>query len=112
MIDPQDQFLRLIIMIDPDPEVFDIPSRNFEYCRYQISENFANLKESLKFPKLAQKSKLILLLFCQMMIRYSPRTIEKMKIMGALLELPAKQHCQSGPFTLELGQIGYIGSAI
>ena len=100
MIDPQDQFLRLIIMIDPDPEVFDIPSRNFEYCRYQISEN------------LAQKSKLILLLFCQMMIRYSPRTIEKMKIMGALLELPAKQHCQSGPFTLELGQIGYIGSAI
>ena len=27
-----------------------------------------------------------------------------MKILGALLELPAKQHCQSSPFTSNLGQ--------
>ena len=36
--------------------------------------------------------------------------IEKIKILGALLELPAKQHCQSSPFTSKLGQIGQIGS--
>ena len=29
----------------------------------------------------------------------APRKIEKMKILGALLELPAKQHCQYSPFT-------------
>ena len=40
------------------------------------------------------------------------RIIEKMKILGALLELPAKQHCQSSPFTSKLGQIGQIGSAV
>ena len=28
----------------------------------------------------------------------APRTIEKMKILGAVLELPAKQHCQFSPF--------------
>jgi hypothetical protein len=28
-----------------------------------------------------------------------------MKILGAVLELPAKQHCQSSPFTSNLGQI-------
>ena len=38
--------------------------------------------------------------------------IEKIKILGALLELPAKQHCQSSPFTSKLGQIGQIGSAV
>ena len=27
----------------------------------------------------------------------APRTIEKRKILGAVLELPAKQHCQSSP---------------
>jgi hypothetical protein len=32
--------------------------------------------------------------------------IEKIKILGAILELPAKQHCQSSPFTSKLGQIG------
>ena len=32
--------------------------------------------------------------------------IEKIKILGALWELPAKQHCQSFPFTLKLGLIG------
>ena len=32
--------------------------------------------------------------------KYSaPRKIEKMKILGALSELPSKQHCQSSPFT-------------
>ena len=35
--------------------------------------------------------------------------IEKIKILGALLELPAKQHCQSSPFTSKLGQVGLIG---
>ena len=45
--------------------------------------------------------------------KYSaPMTIEKMKILGAVLELPAKQHCQSSPFTSKLGQIGQIGSAV
>ena len=29
-----------------------------------------------------------------------------MKILGALLELPAKKHSQSSPFTSKLGQIG------
>ena len=37
--------------------------------------------------------------------------IEKMKNLGAVLELPSKQHCQSRPFTSKLGQIGQIGSA-
>ena len=45
--------------------------------------------------------------------KYSaPRTIEKMKILGAVLELPAKQHYQSSPFTSKWGQIGQIGSAV
>jgi hypothetical protein len=45
--------------------------------------------------------------------KYSaPRTIENIKILGALLELPAKQHCQSSPFTSKLGQIGQIGSVV
>ena len=35
-----------------------------------------------------------------------------MKILGAVLELPAKQHCQSSPFTSKLGQIGQISSAV
>ena len=35
-------------------------------------------------------------------------SIEKIKIPGAVLELPAKQHCQSRPFTSKLGQIGQI----
>ena len=38
--------------------------------------------------------------------------IEKMQILGAVLELLAKQHCQSSPFTSKLGQIGQIGSAV
>jgi len=38
--------------------------------------------------------------------------IEKIKILGAILELPAKQHCQSSPFTSKLDQIGQIGSAV
>ena len=39
------------------------------------------------------------------------RTVEKIKILGAVLELPSKQHCQSSPSTSKLGQIGQIGSA-
>jgi hypothetical protein len=38
--------------------------------------------------------------------------VEKMKILGADLELPAKQHCQSRPFTSKLCQLGQIGSAV
>jgi hypothetical protein len=38
--------------------------------------------------------------------------IEKIKILGALLELPAKQHCQSSPFISKLGQIGQISGAV
>ena len=38
--------------------------------------------------------------------------IEKIKILGAVLELPAKQHCQSSPFASKLGKIGQIGSAV
>ena len=38
--------------------------------------------------------------------------IKKIKILGAVLELPAKWHCQSSPFTSRLGQIGQIGSAL
>ena len=34
-----------------------------------------------------------------------------MKILGALLELLAKQNYQSSPFSSKLGQIGQIGSA-
>ena len=32
--------------------------------------------------------------------------IEKIKILGVVLELPAKQHCQSSPFTSEVGPNG------
>jgi hypothetical protein len=38
--------------------------------------------------------------------------IEKIEILGAILELPAKKQCQSSPFTSKLGQIGQIGSAV
>ena len=34
-----------------------------------------------------------------------------MKILGAVLELPAKQQRQYSPFTSKLGQIGQIGCA-
>jgi hypothetical protein len=29
----------------------------------------------------------------------APMAIEKIKILGAILELPAKQHCETSPFT-------------
>ena len=32
--------------------------------------------------------------------------IEKIKILGAVLELPAKQHCQFSLFTAKMGQMG------
>jgi hypothetical protein len=38
--------------------------------------------------------------------------IEIIEILGAILELPAKQHCQSSPFTKKMGQIGQICSAV
>ena len=37
---------------------------------------------------------------------WAPIAIEKIKILGAPWELLAKQHCQSSPFTSNLGQIG------
>ena len=39
-------------------------------------------------------------------------TIEKIKILGAVLEPLAKQHCQSSLFTSKLDQIGQIGSVV
>ena len=39
-------------------------------------------------------------------------TIEKIKVLGAVLELQVKEHCQSSPFTSRLGQIGKIGSGV
>jgi len=36
----------------------------------------------------------------------APIAIKKIKILGAVLELPAKQHCQSSPFTAKIGQMG------
>jgi hypothetical protein len=36
----------------------------------------------------------------------APIAIEKVKILGAVLELPAKQHCQLSPFTVKMGQMG------
>jgi hypothetical protein len=41
-----------------------------------------------------------------------PWHLKKIEILGAVLELPAKQHCQSNPFTTKLDQMGLIGSAI
>ena len=38
--------------------------------------------------------------------------IKKIKILGAVLELPIKQHCQSSPFTAKMGQMGGIGYAV
>ena len=42
----------------------------------------------------------------------APMAIEQIKILGAVLELPAKQHCQFGPFTKKLGKMGWIGSVV
>jgi hypothetical protein len=42
----------------------------------------------------------------------APRTIEKMKIFGAISELSAKQHYQSSLFTSKFGQIGQISNAV
>jgi hypothetical protein len=36
----------------------------------------------------------------------APMAIEKIKILGVVLELPAKQQCQSSPFTSKIGQMG------
>ena len=36
----------------------------------------------------------------------APMAVEKIKILGAILELPAKWHYQSSLFTSKLGQIG------
>jgi hypothetical protein len=38
--------------------------------------------------------------------------IEKIKILGAILELPAKQHCQFSPFVHFQGELAEIGSAV
>ena len=37
---------------------------------------------------------------------------KKIKILGAVLKLPAKQHRQFSPFTAKMGQMGWIGSAV
>ena len=38
--------------------------------------------------------------------------IEKIKILGAALELPTKKHCQSSQFTKKLGKMDWIGGAV
>jgi hypothetical protein len=38
----------------------------------------------------------------------TPMAIENIIVLGAVLELIAKQHCQSSPFTLKMGQIGGV----
>ena len=38
--------------------------------------------------------------------------LKKVKVLEAILELPAKQHCQFCPFTAKMGQRGWIGSAV
>ena len=42
----------------------------------------------------------------------APMAIEKIEILGEVMELQAKQHCKSSTFTSKLGQIGQIGSTI
>ena len=42
----------------------------------------------------------------------APRTIEKIKILGVVLELLGKQHCQFGPYTKKLGKMGRIGCSV
>ena len=37
---------------------------------------------------------------------------KKIKILGAILELPDQQHCQFSLFTAKMGQMGWIGSAV
>ena len=37
---------------------------------------------------------------------WAPMTIEKIKTLGAVLELPARQNCQSSPFTSKNGKNG------
>ena len=37
---------------------------------------------------------------------------KKIKIPGAILELPVKQCCQSSQFTAKMGHMGWIGSAV
>jgi hypothetical protein len=37
--------------------------------------------------------------------------IEKIKILEADLELPARQHCQSNPFTMKMGQWAKLSSS-
>ena len=37
---------------------------------------------------------------------------KKIKILGAIVELPAKKHCQFSLFIAKMGQMGYIGSAV
>ena len=38
--------------------------------------------------------------------------VEKIKILGTVLELQAKQHCQFSLSTKKMGQIGLIGTAV
>jgi hypothetical protein len=38
--------------------------------------------------------------------------IEKIEILGAVLELPTKQHCRFGQFGPILREMGWIGSAV
>ena len=39
------------------------------------------------------------------------RSVEKIKILGVVLELSGKQHWKFGPFTKQSGKMGWIGSS-
>ena len=45
-------------------------------------------------------------------VHSAPMAIEKIKILGAVLELPAKQQFQFSLSTKKMGQLGRIGSAV
>ena len=67
---------------------------------YLLLADFTLAKTEIIYPK--NVGALVAMIFT--LDRYSaPRKIEKTKILGALLELPAKQHCQSSPFTSYFG---------
>ena len=68
--------------------------RQFGQIKFGVlSVDFTLARTEIIYPK--NVGTLVAMNFTQ--DKYSaPRAIEKMKILGALLELPAKQHCQFG----------------
>jgi hypothetical protein len=42
---------------------------------------------------------------------WHPWQLKKIKILGAVLELPARQHCQSSQFTKKMGKLGCLAGS-